>query len=312
MWSRPVSVQSCVSAPSPSKGRHANREVPSTLSSQATCECEECVSGVVGSLRERRAVYDPTDLVFERPMEDTRTSSTRVEERSGLTFVSLSSESISVPRLPSTSSPTDITPRFRQILPRMPSPTEHVQSPPPADPASGEPSQLYPANLFYRTRAKTSLTCEDITSKVRAAATANHTNAQIPATHLTAEELGAERGWGFYRCQRQVRNGPKCVWYRTCGPFSIPSPPAVVGADVDSLFIHHDQTLRYKMWVLNREREWVPARIGDRQPSNPDRRLWVRKAGEPGWVTKETYSVYRSQHYGDTRRKLRQLDRLHR
>ncbi|KAI0745982.1 hypothetical protein C8Q76DRAFT_790290 [Earliella scabrosa] len=199
----------------------------------------------------------------------------------------------------------------------MPSPTQPAQSPrpPPADPASGNPTQLYPAYLFFLGEDKRYIPYKILTYNVRApAATANHGNTRILATHLTPEQFSAEQEWEEYRCRRltPIGYGIRCVWYRTCGPFSIPHPPAVAGAEVDDIFMHHDQTLQYSMWVVNRERRWVPARSGSRQPSNPEWRLWMRETGEPAWITKKTYSIYRSQQHADTRRKLRELDGVHR
>ena len=70
--------------------------------------------------------------------------------------------------------------------------------------------------------------------------------------------------------------------------------PAALRARIDDIFIHHDQALRYKMWVYDTRLVWVALRTGDAQPSDPDRRLWIKKDGEPSWITKGSFSVYRS------------------
>lgn len=165
-------------------------------------------------------------------------------------------------------------------------------------PERDSPVQEYPANWFYIPRSQTYITYHDVCGLLEPGNPipwpAHGVPPRIIATHLTLHALMAETGWGWYRISRQPRGrgGAVTVWYRTCGPFALPSPPAALRADVDDIFVHHDQTLRYKMWVFNCSGAWIALRAGDRQPSHPGRRLWIRRTGEPSWVSRDTHTAY--------------------
>ncbi|KAI0740919.1 hypothetical protein C8Q76DRAFT_791299 [Earliella scabrosa] len=116
---------------------------------------------------------------------------------------------------------------------------------------------------------------------------------KVASTHLTLREFEDEASWEWHRQSRR-NMGVTTVWYRTCGPFSIRCPPPALRPNIDDIFIHHNQALRYKMWVCDERLVWVALRTGDTQPSDPDRKLWIKKDGEPSWITKGSYSVYRS------------------
>ncbi|KAH9893363.1 hypothetical protein C8Q73DRAFT_791223 [Cubamyces lactineus] len=102
--------------------------------------------------------------------------------------------------------------------------------------------------------------------------------------------------WEQYRNAKDIRGGKgETVWYKTSGRYEMCHPPSSLRAEVDAIFIHHDQrTARSKLWVLNTSHVWVSVRAGDKQPSDPSRRLNIQRNGDPSWVTKETWSVYRS------------------
>ncbi|OJT11242.1 hypothetical protein TRAPUB_12242 [Trametes pubescens] len=118
-----------------------------------------------------------------------------------------------------------------------------------------------------------------------------------PAAYVPSEaELLAITDWEPFLSSREKRGGVgQTVWYQTCGPFILSQPPANLSADVDDLYLHRDVgTSRSKMWVLNSASIWVAVRAGDAQPSDPSRRLSISKSGDPSWVTRASYSVYRS------------------
>ncbi|RPD78039.1 hypothetical protein L226DRAFT_569003 [Lentinus tigrinus ALCF2SS1-7] len=102
--------------------------------------------------------------------------------------------------------------------------------------------------------------------------------------------------WEDLRESRDYRYGKGAtVWYRTSGPYSVCQPPSSLPASVDELYIHRDErNSRSKCWVVNTEGCWVAVLAGDKQPSNPLRRLSFQRNGDPSWVTRKTYSVYRS------------------
>ena len=116
------------------------------------------------------------------------------------------------------------------------------------------------------------------------------------STRTVAHDHFTSTNWEQYRDSREIRGGKgQTVWYRTSGRYDVCHPPSSLQAAVDELYIHHDErTSRSKIWVLNRSSEWVIVRQGDKQPSNPERRLCFQRNGDPSWVTKETWSVYRS------------------
>ena len=115
-------------------------------------------------------------------------------------------------------------------------------------------------------------------------------------THVSAEALQRELDWDSYLDYKEMRdNKGQTVWYQTCGPFSLDCPPRSLVAKVDTIYIHYDdRTSRSKMWVLNRSHTWVSVRSGDRQPSDTEQRLSISKNGDPSWITKASWSVYRS------------------
>lgn len=120
-------------------------------------------------------------------------------------------------------------------------------------------------------------------------------------------DLLAPIDWERYRDSRGIRGGGETVWYRTSGPFALSYPPASLTAHTDDIYIHRDVgTSRVKIWVLNRARMWVSARAGDPQPSDSSRRLSVSKSGDPSWITKASYGVYRSRV-----KRARRLDQGH-
>ncbi|RPD67243.1 hypothetical protein L226DRAFT_565981 [Lentinus tigrinus ALCF2SS1-7] len=81
----------------------------------------------------------------------------------------------------------------------------------------------------------------------------------------------------------------------TNGPFVVTAPPESLDGETDNIYIHRDnRTSRSRMWVLNRDKAWVNVRAGDHPPSDPTRRLNVLQTGEPSWVTRGSYSAYRS------------------
>ncbi|KAI0754744.1 hypothetical protein C8Q80DRAFT_384680 [Daedaleopsis nitida] len=53
-------------------------------------------------------------------------------------------------------------------------------------------------------------------------------------THLTLEDLNEETGWPWYRRTSSCRDTVDTVWYRTCGPFPVDSPPSHVSPNVGS------------------------------------------------------------------------------
>ena len=120
--------------------------------------------------------------------------------------------------------------------------------------------------------------------------------AHVLATHATKDALDSEDDWSSYSDYKEMRDDKgQTVWYQTCGPFSLDSPPSSLGAAVDVIYIHYDDsTSRSKMWVMNHSGVWVSVRSGDRQPSDPERRLSISKNGDPSWITKASWSVYRS------------------
>ncbi|KAI0735725.1 hypothetical protein C8Q76DRAFT_690284 [Earliella scabrosa] len=162
------------------------------------------------------------------------------------------------------------------------------------DLASGNsvPAYRYPAALFYVPRSEMYLQYADLHPQLSKSRKSGQ-RSKIAATHLTLDEFKQESSWEWHRQSRQYMD-QLTVWYRTCGPFSIRCPPETLRADINDIFIHHNQTLRYKMWVYDTRLVWVPLRTGDTQPSDPDRKLWIKKDGEPSWIRKGSYSVYRS------------------
>ena len=100
--------------------------------------------------------------------------------------------------------------------------------------------------------------------------------------------------WEQFRDWRDFRNGQGAtVWYRTSGPYSLRHPPTSLRALVDEIYIHHDErSSRSDCWVVDTAGCWVAARSGDRQPSNPLRRLSFQRNGDPSWVTRKTYRIY--------------------
>lgn len=109
--------------------------------------------------------------------------------------------------------------------------------------------------------------------------------------------------WDRFRDFKDFRGGSgKTVWYRTRGRYAMCYPPSSLRAAVDELYVHLDErTSRSKYWVVNQAGLWVPVHVGDRQPSDPERRLSISRTGDPSWVTKETSKVYRSRHRKDPR-----------
>ncbi len=102
--------------------------------------------------------------------------------------------------------------------------------------------------------------------------------------------------WELFRDAKEIKGGKgQTVWYKTFGPYTLFHPPASLQATVDEIYIHHDQrTSRVAMWVVDRDGGWITARSGMKQPSDPARRMSIQRNGDPSWVTKETWSVYRS------------------
>lgn len=102
--------------------------------------------------------------------------------------------------------------------------------------------------------------------------------------------------WEDYRTRKGMRGGGgSVIWFKTSGPFSVEHVPPRLQPDVDDIYMHHDTSkARYKVWVANTQRVWVPSRPGDVQPSNKSKRLSVSKFGDPSWVTKASWTVYRS------------------
>ncbi|KAH9856327.1 hypothetical protein C2E23DRAFT_811054 [Lenzites betulinus] len=109
--------------------------------------------------------------------------------------------------------------------------------------------------------------------------------------------------WDHFRNAKDIRGGKgETVWYKTSGRYEVSHPPSSLAATVDTIYIHVDErTGRSKSWVLNSSSIWVSVRAGDKQPSDSERRLNIQRNGDPSWVTKETWTVYRS------RRKQRRL-----
>ncbi|RPD56990.1 hypothetical protein L227DRAFT_565726 [Lentinus tigrinus ALCF2SS1-6] len=102
--------------------------------------------------------------------------------------------------------------------------------------------------------------------------------------------------WEQLRDSRYFKDGKGAtVWYRTSGPYSVCQPPSSLPTSVDELYIHRDErNSRSKCWVVNAEGCWVAVHVGDMQPSSPLRRLIFQRNGDPSWVTRKTYNVYRS------------------
>ena len=114
-------------------------------------------------------------------------------------------------------------------------------------------------------------------------------------THRTQDALLMEMDWDAHRYTRDMRGRDgETVWYRTCGPFTLSTPPPSLVANVDDLYIHSMSASVSQMWVVDADRNWIPARRGDRQPSDRDRRLSLCRDGDPSWIKKASYSVYRS------------------
>ncbi|KAI0689978.1 hypothetical protein C8T65DRAFT_102722 [Cerioporus squamosus] len=109
-------------------------------------------------------------------------------------------------------------------------------------------------------------------------------------------DLFSVTDWDQYRDAKEIRGGDdETVWYRTSGRFELCQPPSSLLADVDDIFIHVDErTSRAKLWVFTNNSVWIRIRPGDKRPSDPSRRLNIQRNGDPSWVTKETWSVYRS------------------
>ncbi|PIL32245.1 hypothetical protein GSI_05490 [Ganoderma sinense ZZ0214-1] len=120
--------------------------------------------------------------------------------------------------------------------------------------------------------------------------------AHVLVTHATKDALDMEDDWSSYCDYKEMRDDKgQTVWYQTCGPFPLDSPPSSLRVAVDTVYIHYDDcTSRSKMWVMNHSSVWVSVRSGDRQPSDPERRLSISKNGDPSWITKASWSVYRS------------------
>ncbi|RPD57159.1 hypothetical protein L227DRAFT_614024 [Lentinus tigrinus ALCF2SS1-6] len=115
-------------------------------------------------------------------------------------------------------------------------------------------------------------------------------------TFSSLAELCAITDWEDLRLSKEHRGGSgRTVWVMTHGPFSVVGPPLSLDGETDDIYIHHDdRASRPRMWVLNRDKAWVSVRAGDCPPSDSSRRLSVLKTGEPSWVTRGSYSVYRS------------------
>ena len=106
--------------------------------------------------------------------------------------------------------------------------------------------------------------------------------------------------WGQHRQAKPFRksdgkSGQSTVWYMTAGPFSLSAPPARLKADPGDLYIHWDsRDLQSHIWVLGAGGDWITVREGDQHPSSSGRNLRVARYGVPSWVTKKSYSIYRS------------------
>ncbi|KAI0715224.1 hypothetical protein C8Q76DRAFT_796003 [Earliella scabrosa] len=63
----------------------------------------------------------------------------------------------------------------------------------------------------------------------------------VPAiTHPTFAAWERERQWDAYQSSRAIRQtGSETVWFATCGPFRLDSPPSSLEHDVDNIYIHH-------------------------------------------------------------------------
>ncbi|KAJ8455301.1 hypothetical protein ONZ51_g12524 [Trametes cubensis] len=201
----------------------------------------------------------PSARVVQRQSPEPRSSSTHQEALSRVSHQN-------VPRLPLSDSPPSLVP-----VPFSASPSPAAKIVPESRP--GRPA---PASLRYASPAGYDLPTAEYAS--------------------SEEELRRVSDWMSYRSSRERRGGVgQTIWYKTSGPFSLSAPPPSLSGEVDHIYMHHDTTTsRVKMWVTNHERLWVTVRPGDKQPSDTSQRLSLTKSGEPSWVTKASWIVYRS------------------
>ena len=118
----------------------------------------------------------------------------------------------------------------------------------------------------------------------------------VPVSQEISSPFDDTVNWMQYRDSREFRKGNgRTVWYKTYGPYSVSRPPSSLQVSIDELYIHHDtHSGRDKLWVMSHDRTWVVVNAGDKLPSDPSRRLSIQRNGDPSWVLKETYSVYRT------------------
>ncbi|KAI0762493.1 hypothetical protein C8Q74DRAFT_1371522 [Fomes fomentarius] len=174
--------------------------------------------------------------------------------------------------------------------------TESDSAPHPLDPVVDEPTTIIADSMEETLIAQPQTprvdgpcgTVDDILAKSRQI----EGDSAVSAAHNPSTITN----WELYRDAKEIRGGKgQTVWYKTFGPYTLFHPPASLQATVDEMYIHHDQrTSRVAIWVVDGDGGWITARSGTNQPFDPARRLSIQRNGDPSWVTKETWSAYRS------------------
>lgn len=112
----------------------------------------------------------------------------------------------------------------------------------------------------------------------------------------TSQYVPQYNNWDQLRRRRGIRGDKgETVWYKTSGRYLVCTPSDSIPASIDDLYIHRDEGSGHsQIWVFDVSGSWITVRPGDRQPSNPRRRLHIQESGDPSWVTNETWNVYKS------------------
>ncbi|KAF9790742.1 hypothetical protein BJ322DRAFT_999032 [Thelephora terrestris] len=111
--------------------------------------------------------------------------------------------------------------------------------------------------------------------------------------------------------QSSVSEGETVWWESRCGS-DLAVPPRNINYTVGDLYIHRNTTgASIQIWICREPNAWqrivleyddkfAPERVisGLSHPSFKDRRLKLRKNGEPSWITKQTCVTNKSRRKG--------------
>ena len=106
--------------------------------------------------------------------------------------------------------------------------------------------------------------------------------------------------------------GGETVWWESHSGSDLTSPIHNVDRTIGDLYIHRNTTNSLiQIWICRDSSSWEkvaleyddkydPDRVvrGLSHPSFPDRRLKLRKNGEPSWIMKQTYTMIKSRRKG--------------